>query len=123
MQPTNNDEPMLAPCNAHTDLMWVSDKPKVLVEPASVSSDQLRLKIRTGHGPNEGEDYQWEFTPCVLWGEGWVGSGGMRCREEEGRENREDGRQEYRLICKFLQFVVTPRLHEKVNSSVITKVY
>ena len=114
MQPTNNDESILAPCNTHTDLMWVSDKPKVLVEPASVSSDQLRLKIRPGHGPNEGEDYQWEFTPCVLWGEGWVGSRGMRCKRG-GRRSREEGvgkgegeneREENMQIWKFLQFVV-----------------
>lgn len=89
-KPTYNDEPMLAPCNAHTYLMWVSDKPKVLIEPASVSSDQLGVKLITRHGPNKGEDYQWELTACVrcAWGRVGLTMEGMRWEEEVGVARR-----------------------------------
>ena len=102
-QPTYNDEPMLAPCNAHADLMWVSDKPKVLVEPASVSSDQLRVKLITRHGANKGEDYQREFTACVCCGEGWVDHGGDEVGGRSGSSEKSRGRHARGILSFYIR--------------------
>ena len=64
---TDNNKPKPAAGYAHTDLVWVCHKPKVLHAPTAVASQLLGIKVRSRHGADSGQDDYVGLTACREW--------------------------------------------------------